>query len=169
MAKTLPPLARTVAVGSTYYAAGSIPPLAHARKITNKKNWEGGVVPDFENGGYEDGPETEDSAVHNSSAVNAGRTGLPGFGPGNPAGESSGAGAGGVSQNATPEQTGEGQGDGGTGGEGSGDGGDQGDGEGNPPAPGSSPSPTGDEVPAPGTGTAAAKKRTTTKAPSSPS
>lgn len=76
MAKTLPPIARSVLVGSTAYRAGDIPPLKHARKITNPKNWEGGKTPDFDQ--YEDGVETVDG-IGNSDAANAGRTGLPGF------------------------------------------------------------------------------------------
>lgn len=76
MAK-LPPLARTVAVGSTFYRAGDTPPLYHARKITNPKNWQGGKVPDFD--GFEDGDHTA-AGTSNGDAANARRTGLPGFG-----------------------------------------------------------------------------------------
>jgi hypothetical protein len=79
MSKALPPLARSVLVGSTAYRIGDIPPLKHARKITNPRNWEGGETPDFDNGGYEDTVETVDG-IGNSDAANAGRTGLPGFG-----------------------------------------------------------------------------------------
>lgn len=55
MAK-LPPLARTVAVGTTYYRKGDTPPLHHAVKITNPKNWEGGKVPNFEQPTHTQGP-----------------------------------------------------------------------------------------------------------------
>lgn len=77
----LPKLAQTVAVGGTYYVAGDTPPLNHAKKITNPRNWRGGEVPDFDKYLVDD----EDTAdgVRNSSAANAQRTGLPGFGPDN--------------------------------------------------------------------------------------
>jgi hypothetical protein len=80
----LPPLARTVGVGSTYYGAGDVPTLAHARKITNPKNWTGGKVPDFdaiaEAAGDDDVDAGADKGVTNGSAANAQRSGLPGFG-----------------------------------------------------------------------------------------
>lgn len=76
MAK-LPKLARTVGVGGTYYVQGDTPPLHHAKKITNARNWEGGEVPNFDTYMVDD----EDTAegIRNSSAANAQRSGLPGF------------------------------------------------------------------------------------------
>ena len=125
MAK-LPPLARTVAVGTVYYRAGDTPPLHHARKITNPRNWEGGKTPDFDAEPDPAEPETGTSG----DADDTERTGLDGLR--------------------------EDQGGAQTGGEGAGTGneGDTGHGDGGPDAPATGDGDGGPEAPATGDTTA---------------
>jgi hypothetical protein len=104
MAK-LPPLARTVTVGGTWYKAGDTPPLYHAKLITNPRNWEGEKVPDFEKASEPKDPAT---GVTNSDAAVAAQTSLPGPNPtqtgseGTGTGEGDGTGAGTADSEGTP-------------------------------------------------------------------
>lgn len=141
MAK-LPPLARSVMVGSTAYRAGDTPPLDHAAKITNPLNWEGGKVPNFDNG--EDGDHTA-NGITNSDAANAQRTGLPGFGTDSQ-----------PRQIVRPDTDGEGAGSGDDDGQGAGDSQGQGDGQGDGEGAGD-----GNTTPPKPAGTTRARKATT--------
>lgn len=144
MAK-LPPLARTVAVGTTYYRKGDTPPLHHARKITGARNWEGGKTPDFDAASEPTDPAT---GVTNSSAANAQRTGLPGFREGTGT-ETGGEGAGTGDGTNTGTNTGAGTNTG------TGTGDDAGDGDG--------ADTTGNNPEAPATGDSAATRTTPRK------